>query len=201
VSTIQQAASTLSGASTANDPSEQALVQRARSGDHDAFGKLVEARLPSTLRTVAAILGNESDARDATQAIFELVWRSLPALRDAEAFSSWFSRIVVNTARTHIRSRRRRLVREVPVSVFTDDALPSTGGGTGHEGRTVELDRLERALDRISPAERTVLWLHHYEGLSLADIGSRLDVPPKTVKSRLFTARQALRQALQAEDR
>ena len=70
-----------------------------------------------------------------------------------------------------------------------------------HEDRTADLDRLERALERISAAERTVLWLHHYEGLSLADIGTRLGVRPGTVKSRLFTARRALERELQVEDR
>jgi RNA polymerase sigma-70 factor (ECF subfamily) len=66
---------------------------------------------------------------------------------------------------------------------------------------TAQLDRLERALDRLSAADRTVLWLHHYEDLSLVDIGQRLGVAPKTVKSRLFTARRALERALQVEDR
>ena len=63
------------------------------------------------------------------------------------------------------------------------------------------IDRLDRAFERLSPAERTCLWLHHYEGLSLADIGQRLNVPAKTVKSRLFTARRALERELAAEDR
>ncbi len=186
---------------TAGDPSERGLVERARSGDHDAFGRLVDARLPSTLRTVAAILGDESDARDATQAIFVHAWRNLPTLRDPEAFPAWFGRIVVNTARSAMRSRRRRTVREVPVSVFPDDTAPVAFPDVGHEGRTADLDRLERALDRLAPADRTVLWLHHYEDLSLAEIGARVGVPAKTVKSRLFTARRALERALQVEDR
>ena len=70
-----------------------------------------------------------------------------------------------------------------------------------HEERTADLDRLERALERIGAAERTVLWLHHYEGLSLADVGRRLGVRSGTVKSRLFTARRALERELQVEDR
>ena len=62
--------------------SERVLVERARRGDHEAFASLVDARLSSTYRTVLAILGNESDARDTTQAIFLQAWRHLPALRD-----------------------------------------------------------------------------------------------------------------------
>ena len=74
-------------------------------------------------------------------------------------------------------------------------------GSADHAEASANLDVLERALDRLAPAERTVLWLHHYEELSLAEIGERLEIPPKTVKSRLFTARRALERALQAERR
>ena len=187
--------------SVSHDPSEKALVERARTGDHDAFAAIVDARLPATFRTALAILGNESDARDATQAIFVQVWRSLPQLRDTATFPAWFGRIVVNTARTSMRGRRRRNVREIQVSVLPEEGAALTSAEAGHEERAAALDRLERALDRLAPPERTVLWLHHYEGLSLNDVGARLGVPPKTVKSRLFTARRALERALQAEDR
>jgi RNA polymerase sigma-70 factor (ECF subfamily) len=194
---------TLQGASVTvpRDPFETALVERARMGDHDAFATLLDARLPSTFRTALAILGNESDARDATQAIFVLAWRNLPQLRDPATFPAWFGRIVVNTARSSMRGRRRRTVREISVGVLPEEGAALASGEAGHEDRTVANDRLERALDRLAPAERTVLWLHHYEGLSLADVGTRMGVSAKTVKSRLFTARRALERALQAEDR
>ena len=182
-------------------PSEIALVERARDGDHDAFAALLDARLHSTFRTVLAILGDESDARDATQAIFVQAWRNLPQLRDPALFPAWFGRIVVNTARTSMRGRRRRTVREIQVSALSDEGASLTAAEDGQEDRAAALDRLERALGRLAPAERTVLWLHHYEGLSLTDVGTRLGVPPKTVKSRLFTARRALERALLAEDR
>lgn len=193
----------LQGASVSvpRDPSETALVERARTGDHDAFAAIVDARLPATFRTALAILGNESDARDATQAIFVQVWRNLPQLRETATFPAWFARIVVNTARTSMRGRRRRILREIQVSVLPDEGAALTSADAGHEDRAAALDRLERALDRIAPSERTVLWLHHYEDLSLTDIGIRLGVPSRTVKSRLFTARRALERALLAEDR
>ena len=85
------------------DQSEIALVLRARAGDHDAFGELVDLRLNATFRSVMAILGNESDARDVTQAIFLQAWTNLPSLRDPAFFSAWFGRIVVNSARTALQ--------------------------------------------------------------------------------------------------
>ena len=183
------------------DPSEIALVLRARAGDHDAFGELVDLRLNATFRSVMAILGNEADARDVTQAIFVQAWTNLPNLRDPALFPAWFGRIVVNSARTALRGRRRRSVREIQASGLPDGDASMTARQPRHEDRTADLDRLERALERIGSAERTVLWLHHYEGLSLADIGSRLGVRSGTVKSRLFTARRALERELQVEDR
>src|SRR5438046_118715 len=73
-------------ATTAIRPGEAALVERARQGDHEAFGVLVDGRLGATFRTALAILGNEADARDATQEIYLRAWRNLPELREADRF-------------------------------------------------------------------------------------------------------------------
>lgn len=180
---------------------EPALVERARRGDHDAFAVLVDARLTPTFRTALAILGNEADARDATQEIFLRAWRNLPELRDPDRFGAWFGRIVVNTCRTAIRGRRRRIVREISV-----EALPEQGGQVAspldrHADRFAEADVLGRALDCLSVADRTLLALHHFEHLSLEEIGARLGLPAKTVKSRLFSARRSLERALEVERR
>ena len=184
----------------ARTPSEVELVERARAGDHLAFAQLLDLRLDQTFRTAMAILGDETEARDATQAIFIQAWTHLPQLRDPALFSAWFGRIVVNTARSALRGRRRRTLREIPAAIpVGEDGIASNGPSP--EERTSELDRIERAFERLSPDERAVLWLHHYEDLSLAEIGERTGVPPRTVKSRLFTARRALERSLQVEDR
>ena len=180
---------------------ETLLVERARSGDREAFGDLVDGRLGATFRTAMAILGNESDARDATQEIFLRAWRNLPELREPDHFSAWFSRIVVNTCRTAIRGRRRRIVREISVGALPDDGEQMPSPASPHDDRTADLDLLERALDHLSRADRTLLALHHFEHLPLAEIGERLGVPSRTVKSRLFSARRSLERALEVERR
>ena len=73
--------------------------------------------------------------------------------------------------------------------------------GVASSGSSGISDRLERAFDRLAPDDRLILWLHHYEGHSLADIGGRLGISDKTAKSRLFAARRRLQSALEAEDR
>ena len=186
---------------TAIRAGETALVDRARRGDHEAFSALVDARLNATFRTALAILGNEADARDATQEIFLRAWRNLPELREPDRFGAWFGRIVVNTCRTAVRGRRRRIVREISVGALPEDGAQIESGASPHDGRTAELDLLGRALDRLSVADRTLLALHHFEHLSLDEIGTRLGVPGKTVKSRLFSARRALERALEVERR
>ena len=180
---------------------ETALVQRACRGDHDSFAALVDIRLAATFRTALAILGNEADARDATQEIFLRAWRNLPELREPDNFSAWFGRIVVNTCRTAIRGRRRRIVREISVGSLPGEGDQLASSASPHDDRTADLDLLERALDRLTPADRTLLALHHFEHLPLGDIGERLGVPSKTVKSRLFSARRSLERALEVEGR
>lgn len=180
---------------------ETALVERARRGDHQAFATLVDGRLTTTFRTALAILGNEADARDATQEIFLRAWRNLPELRDPDRFGAWFGRIVVNTCRTAIRGRRRRIVREISVGALPDEGAQIAAPGSPHDGRIADVDLIARALDRLSVADRTILALHHFEHLPLDEIGTRLGVPSKTVKSRLFTARRSLEHALEVERR
>lgn len=180
---------------------ETALVQRACRGEHEAFAAVVDARLAGTFRTALAILGNEADARDATQEIFLRAWRNLPELREPDRFGAWFGRIVVNTCRTAIRGRRRRIVREISVGALPGDGEQLPSPASPHDDRTADLDLLERALDRLSLADRTLLALHHFEHLPLEAIGERLGVPGKTVKSRLFSARRSLERALEVERR
>jgi RNA polymerase sigma-70 factor (ECF subfamily) len=180
---------------------EALLIDRARSGDRDAFESLVDARLATTFRTAMAILGNEADARDATQDTFVRVWRDLAGLRDLDRFDQWFGRILVNTCRSAARGRGRRSVREVAVT-----AMPGAGVGFDPPAQPRDLrsssdDMVSRALDRLSLAERTLLVLHYYEELSLIEIADRTGVSAKTVKSRLFSARRALERVLQVDRR
>jgi RNA polymerase sigma-70 factor (ECF subfamily) len=180
---------------------EAHLVDRARSGDRAAFEALVDARLGSSFRTAMAILGNEADARDATQDAFVRVWRDLAGLRDIDRFDQWFGRILVNACRTAVRGRGRRWVREVSVAALPDGGAGFDPPAEQADRRSWDEDLVGRAMDRLSVGERTVLVLHYYEELSLAEIAVRLVIPAKTVKSRLFTARRALERAVEGERR
>ena len=172
------------------DGGEEALLVRARSGDGDAFGRLIEPRIERTLRTARAILGSDADAREVTQEAFVSAWVNLRGLRDTSRFDAWLNRIVMNRCRDRLRQRRR--IREVALDTVE---LPTDGPG----GPDLDTRAILAAFDRLGVADRQILVLHHLHDLSLLEIAHQLDVPVGTVKSRLWKARRALERALESE--
>jgi RNA polymerase sigma-70 factor (ECF subfamily) len=165
----------------------------------DAFEALVARRLDRAFGTARAILGNEADARDATQEAFLHVWRDLPKLREPEHFDAWLSRILVNSCRQVMRGRRRRFVREIAASDLFDPVETVATRDDPPDVALAESDAIERAFDRLSADERTILVLHHLEERPLIEIAATLAIPTGTAKSRLHAARHALERALEAE--
>ena len=175
---------------------DRSLADRARHGDLDAFEELMHARIDAIYRLSYAIVGDEADARDATQETFIAAWRRIRELRDPERFEAWLQRIAVNSARMALRARGRRRVREIPSGDVA--ALATTADGAARSIRS-DPDLLGAALDVLSTDQRTILVLHHLEGHGVTELAEILTVPVGTVKSRLHTARRALQDALAAE--
>ena len=173
-------------------------IERARHGDASAFDTLVEARVGPMTRTAMAILGREDEARDAVQDALVTAWRELVSLRDPASFDAWLTRILVNRCRRGLRRIGLRRVREIQVDAVLTTDEPVTADHTVTVG---DRQALERAFDRLSVDERTLLVLHHLDGRSVASIAAVLGVPVGTAKSRLFAARRALDRALAREDR
>ena len=182
-------------------PATVALVQRAQAGDRAAFGALMEQRVDRAYRTARAILGNEADARDATQDAFLDAWSHRRRLRDPARFDAWLGRILVNSCRETLRGRRRRAVREIAASDLLDPVDGLSAPNPPAEDRAASIDAIERAFERLSADGRTVVVLHHLERQSLAEIADTLGVSISAVKSRLHAARRSLELALEAEDR
>jgi len=176
---------------------DRSLADRARHGDLDAFEELMHARIDAIYRLSYAIVGDEADARDATQETFIAAWRRIRELHDPDRFYAWLQRIAVNSARMTLRARGRRRVREIPSGDIA--ALAAASERTTPE--PPDADVLGIALDRLPIDQRTILVLHHLEGHGVAELAEILDVPVGTVKSRLHTARRALEGALAAEGR
>jgi len=178
------------GVSVARDTDEE-LVRRCLDGDPEAFPLLV-ARYQRPLYNAAyRVLGNAADASDVTQATFMEVAERLDGYDPHRRFFSWIYRIALNAALNLARSKRREapLGEEPPRAVDSNDpqALMEVVERT---------KRVQDALMRLSEDHRAVLTLRHFSDLSYRDIAMVLEVDEKTVKSRLFEARQRLRELL-----
>lgn len=176
------------------DAVDLGLVERARNGDAAAFDALVERRVSQTFRLASAILGDPHEAEDATQEAFLSAWRNLPRLRDPERFDAWFGRIVVNTCRMSLRRRSRVVV----LSVDATDPTPDPAAEHALAG-VAGSDALQRAINRLTVDQRSILALHHLEERPVAEIAAILGVPVGTAKWRLHDARRALERAMEAE--
>ena len=175
----------------------EALVELARSGDADAFDRLVATRVDAAFRTARAILRDDADASDATQEAFFQIWRDLPRLRDLTKFDAWAGRILLNRCRTLLR-RRPSSARQVRLDAdYAAEALGASRSRMAEE--LVEADAIRRAFARLSDRQRELLAFHHVGGRSVADLAAMTGAPVGTTKWRLHDARQALERALEAE--
>ena len=182
---------------------DDGLIARAAAGDAAAFDLLVATRLDRCYRLAFAILGNESDAADATQEGMVAAWRQLRRLRDPSAFDGWLNRIVANAARMSRRHRTRLREIRMPVTDEGDGSAADTRSAgslsPSHDAAVVSADAFARAFERLRDKERVILVLHHLEQRPLVEIAGTLGIPIGTVKWRLHAAREALERALEAE--
>jgi RNA polymerase sigma factor (sigma-70 family) len=171
------------------------LVMRAQTGDHEAFSALATASLPRLLAAARLILRDDDRAQDAVQEAMVDAWLDIRGLRDPDRFDAWVHRLLVRGCyRTAKRDRNRRVV-EVP--------LLSIDGPTMQDDQSAlaARDQLDRAFRLLATEQRAVLVVHHFLDLADADAADALDLPIGTFKSRLNRAKQALRAALDADER
>ena len=178
---------------------DRALVEQAGAGDLEAYDALVQPRVDQLYHTALAILRHEADARDAVQDSCVRAWRQLSRLREADRFDAWLGRILLNTCRERLRSRRRTVIREIALADGPDDGPELPRPGPSLADRVAEVDAVRRAFLRLRPEERIVLALHHGEQRGIAEIANLLETPQGTVKWRLHEARKALARALERE--
>jgi RNA polymerase sigma-70 factor, ECF subfamily len=169
------------------------LVERARSGDREAFGQLAAGEVDRLLAVARLILRDGDRAEDAVQEALVRCWRQLPGLRDVDRFDGWLYRILVNAAADETKRTRRfqAVVRIVHVEPFVGDDVQAI----------VNREQLEHGFRRLSIDHRAVVVLHHYLGLPLTEVATTLGIPIGTAKSRYHYAMSALRAALEAEAR
>ncbi len=171
----------------------QDLVERARRGDREAFGRLAASEV-DRLHAIARLVLRDADlAEDAVQEALVRCWRQLPKLREVERFDAWLYRILIRACADEAKRRRR-----FEATVQTLRLEPAVADGVRE---MVDRDELERGFRRLSIDHRAVVVLHHYVGLPLPEAAAALAIPLGTAKSRYHYAMAALRAALEAEGR
>lgn len=183
---------------------EHALIRAAQAGDSDAFEQLVRAYDTNVLRMAFNLLHSEEDARDIYQEAFLRVYRNLSKFRFDCSFSTWLYRIVSNLCLDQIR--RRNVRREEGSSIITGTgemdrfehlAEPRADVDPQRQLMSSEFNiRVQEVLAELSPRERIVFELRHFQGLRLRAIGETLGVTEEAAKNCLFRATQKMRAAL-----
>jgi RNA polymerase sigma-70 factor (ECF subfamily) len=186
---------------------EQALVRKAQAGDRLAFEELVHRFDREVLRLALNLVHRAEDARDIYQESFLRVYRNLHRFRFECSFYTWLYRIVTNVALDHLRRRTSRREDQAPVPEDADggtrdffDRQPEQRAAANPERNLLgqELgEHIGKALNRLSPRERMVFEMKHYQGLKLRAIGDMLGTSEETVKNSLFRATRKLRASLE----
>lgn len=183
---------------------ETALIKAAQAGDQDAFGQLVRAYDQSVLRLAMNLLRSPEDAQDVYQEAFLRVYRNLHTFRFDCSFHTWLYRIVTNLCLDQMRKRKVR--REEPTVIVTSDGpldrvdSVADARADGDPQRSLFSGQLRRkvkeVLNGLTPRERMVFEMRHYQGLRLRNIGEILGTSEEAAKNCLFRANQKMRAAL-----
>jgi RNA polymerase sigma-70 factor (ECF subfamily) len=187
---------------------DRALVQEAQAGSRLAFEELVRRYDRDVLRLALNLMKRTEDARDVYQEAFLKVYRNLHRFRFECSFYTWLYRIVTNVCLDHLRRRQARPEDQAPemhpahyeegITDFFErqkEQRPSSDPERHLIGLEIK-KRLACAMERLSPRERVVFEMKHYQGLKLRAIGDALGTSEETVKNSLFRATRKLRSQL-----
>jgi RNA polymerase sigma-70 factor, ECF subfamily len=178
-------------ARTRRDADEAALAVRARSGDRDAFGELVERYADQARRVARAVLQDADDADDAAQDAFLAALVKLHQYDAQRPFGPWLMRIVSNAATDRRRRRTVRRAESLQEGLVAGGVRPDAVAERGALN-----DRLRAALAQLPPRRSLAVTLFDVEGYSHAEIAEMLGIPEGTVRSEVFHARRRLRTLL-----
>ena len=170
------------------------LVARMKHGDMQAFDVLYERYKDDVYRLACLITGSRTDGEDLAQEAFVTCVQSIGSLRDGSKFRPWLLKTLSRAAWKYCRKAKR----ETPVSAFFDTG-ESAESALSAVLRADEQRRLYAALDTLDEKRRITVVLYYFDDRSVREIAQATGVTEGTVKSRLFSARRHLRQALTEE--
>ena len=174
------------------DNVDAARVRDCLAGDSRAFAALVERYEKPVYNVALRMLRNPEDARDIAQSVFLKAWLNLSSYDPKYKFYSWIYRMAINESLNILRTRGRD-AESVDERLAADETGPADMLAADQSREAVLA-----ALRRLSPEHRSVIVLRYFVDLPYEDIAQVLDLDPKTVKSRLYSARQVLKDRLSA---
>jgi RNA polymerase sigma-70 factor (ECF subfamily) len=186
------------------DAYDRADMERLAAGHDMALNDLMERHATPLFRFLCRMLGNEEDANDLAQETFVRVFRASASFRTSEKFSTWLYTIAANLARNHFRWRSRHpnvsLEAETGESEQTlGGTLPAKGPAPDEQAQAAERAATVRAAVGKLPEDlRAAIVLCEWEERSVAEAAAILEATPKAVESRLYRARQILRERLKS---
>jgi RNA polymerase sigma-70 factor (ECF subfamily) len=178
------------------------LVREAQRGNHAAFAQLVHTHDKAVLRLALRITGSESDAQDIYQEAFLRIYKKLDRFRFQCSISTWIYRVATNVCLDHLRKGRQRKEssatqvdfdgEEFDLLTRISDDRPAHNPERKLLGRELSA-RIVCALQKLTPRERMVFNLKHFQGMKLREVGEILNIPESSVKTTLFRATHKLR--------
>ncbi|HEX4168172.1 MAG TPA: sigma-70 family RNA polymerase sigma factor [Bryobacteraceae bacterium] len=183
---------------------ERSLIRAAQHGDGLAFEQLVRSYDSNVLRMAYNLLHSQEDARDVYQEAFLRVYRKLPDFRFDCAFSTWLYRIVSNLCLDQLRKRKVRKEEATAIDTSSGEVdrlqfIPERRADVDPQRQLMSTEvnnRIQSVLDSLTPRERLVFEMRHYQGMRLRAIGESLGVTEEAAKNCLFRATQKMRAAL-----
>jgi RNA polymerase sigma-70 factor (ECF subfamily) len=185
--------------------SDAIAVERTLAGDRDAFRVLVERHSHNVFRLAYRMTGNQHDAEEVVQEAFLRAYQKLSQFAERANFGTWVYRIAANYAIDRMRSRRSEDAQRAPSSTGADggvelDPMSIVPDGAPSPERLAQSEELaehmRRALNALTPAERTAFVMRHWGGSGIEEIAAALKSSSSAAKNTVFRSVQKLRQAL-----
>ena len=182
---------------------EQELLRRAGEGDRSAFRVLVERHEANVYYLALGMTHNHHDAEDLVQEVFLKAYRHLAGFRSDSSLSTWLYRITVNAVLDQRRRKRfqiwKRSVPIEPESPALEVKETSPEADPERSAHSVRIrEEVDRAIERLSPLEKSVFVLRHYNELSIREVAEVLDRAEGTIKNTLFRALAKMRRELRS---
>ncbi len=173
------------------------LASKAKRGNIDAFGELVERYKERAYMIALGFVGNPDDAMDLSQEAFVKAFKAIRTFKDGRDFYPWFYAVLRNTCFNFLRRRKTR--KESSLDAAQEYGFDVVDGAPG-PAATLELKEMRELvraeIGNLAPVHKEILLLRHYELLSYKEMAGVLGCPIGTVMSRLYAARQALKARL-----